>query len=160
MVIAAFTARTRSTSIATTKSTASGAAAQATGTVAYTPPTRYIGMAPAGTSASGVARRRMVPAAYIRRLVATRSREPFILGKQVRPVFPKWKSARHNRRKKGDGIMTAAHTPPLSRRRGRTRRRMAPGSSVSRSASSKRTFLIRRLHCHYAGFDLDIDTVR
>ena len=72
--IAASTVRTRSTSIATTKSTASGAAARVTGAAAYTHPTRYTGTAPAQTSASGAARRRMAQAAFIRRRAATRSR--------------------------------------------------------------------------------------
>ena len=85
MVVAAFTARTRPTSIATTRSTASGAAAQATGAAAYMLRTRYIGTAPEGTSASGAARRQMAPAASIRRRVATRSkgisegRQPIVL---------------------------------------------------------------------------------
>ena len=74
-VVAASTVPTRSTSIATTKSTASGVVAQATGAVAYMLRTRCTGTVPAGTSASGAARRRMALAAYIRRLVAMRSRK-------------------------------------------------------------------------------------
>ena len=75
MAVAASTARTRHTSIATTRSTANGAAAQATGAAAYMLRTRCIGTVRAETSASGAARRRMAPAAYIRRRVATKSRK-------------------------------------------------------------------------------------
>ena len=85
MVIAAFTARTRSTSTAMTKSTASGVAAQAMGTAAYTPLTRYTGTAPAGTSAFGADRRRMALVAYIRRRVATRSNSNEFLGTLAMP---------------------------------------------------------------------------
>ena len=73
MATAASTVRTRSTSIATTKSTASGAVAQVTAIAAYTRPTRYTATAPARTSASGAARRRTAPVASIRRRTATRS---------------------------------------------------------------------------------------
>ena len=75
MAIAVSTVRTRFTNTATTRSTASGAAAQAMGAVAYTPLTRYTGTAQARTSASGAARRQTAQAASIRRLTATRSKE-------------------------------------------------------------------------------------
>ena len=76
--IAASTVQTRSTSIATTKSTASGVAAQATAIAASTPPTRYIGTARARTSASGAALRRTALAAYIRPRIDTRNSVGFV----------------------------------------------------------------------------------
>ena len=72
--IAAYTVQIRSTSIAATRSTASGAVAQATAIAAYTRPTRYTATAPVRTSAFGAARRLTAPAASIRRLTATKSK--------------------------------------------------------------------------------------